>query len=140
MTRNPEIGNTLSEFCTVSGEWSKLEILNLAKKKFLIKWYLMLQNTRVYCFWLCKFLSFWVSTFYCFWVIKGKPCPPGQIRVNIIYRQLLWHCLTIKIIYIPIFKIWRFFIFNRIFHVFVISFRISMNSMTYSSSDTFFYY
>ena len=39
-----------------------------------------------------------------------------------IYRQFLWHCPTIQIIYIPIFKIWRFFVFTIIFHLFFINF------------------
>ena len=56
---------------------------------------------------------------------------------KVIYRQLSSHFAAIQFIYIQIFKIWRFFIFIIIFHVFVISFNISINGMTYSTSDTF---
>ena len=31
LTRNPEIGNTLSEFCPISEDWGKLGIPNLAQ-------------------------------------------------------------------------------------------------------------
>ena len=37
LTRNPEIGNTPSEFCSISGHWGKLEIPNFARKS-LTKW------------------------------------------------------------------------------------------------------
>ena len=57
-----------------------------------------------------------------------------------IYRQILWHYPFIQIIYVLIFKIWWFFIFIIIFHVFIISLHISINSMTYSTSDSFFYH
>ena len=58
-------------------------------------------------------------------------------ELKTIYMQLLWYCPTIYITYIWIIKIWWFFIFIIIFYVFVISFYISMNSMTYSTSNTF---
>ena len=31
LTRNPEIGNTPSEFCPISGDWDELGIPNLAR-------------------------------------------------------------------------------------------------------------
>ena len=38
LTRNPEIGNTPSEFCPISGDWNKSGVPNLAQT-FLIKSY-----------------------------------------------------------------------------------------------------
>ena len=55
LTRNPEIGNTPSEFCPISGDWGKLEIPNLAQTP-LIKCYWMLQNTRVTAFTISELL------------------------------------------------------------------------------------
>ena len=49
--------------------------------------------------------------------------------LKLICRHRLFHCPTIQIICIPIFKIWRFF-FIIMFHVFVISFCIAMNRVT----------
>ena len=46
LTRNPEIGNIPSEFYPISGDWSELEIPNLAGMS-LIKCYWMLQNASV---------------------------------------------------------------------------------------------
>ena len=43
-----------------------------------------------------------------------------------------------QIISVPLLKIWLFFIFNIIFHVFVIGFGTSMNSMTWNSSVRLF--
>ena len=59
---------------------------------------------------------------------------------KILYWKLLRHCPTIRIIYIPILKIWWFFIFIVIFHVFVITFCISINRVTYCSSNISFYH
>ena len=62
--------------------------------------------------------------------------------LKIIYWKLLQHCPTLQIIYIPTLKtlnIWWFFTFIIIFHVFIISFCISINRVTYSSSNTFFW-
>ena len=53
------------------------------------------------------------------------------------FRHLFQHYPSIKITYIPILEIWQFFIF--IFHIFVISFHILINSATYSTSNTFHY-
>ena len=53
--------------------------------------------------------------------------------LKIIYRWCLWHCLSIQIIYVPILKIWWFFIFIIIFHAFIISFHISIKRVTYST-------
>ena len=53
LTRNPEI--TPSEFCPVSGDWSELGILNLARTS-LMKSYWMLQNARVTAFTISRFL------------------------------------------------------------------------------------
>ena len=47
-----------------------------------------------------------------------------------IYWKLLRHCTTILIIYISILLIWQFFFFIIIFHLFVISFCISINRVT----------
>ena len=56
LTRNTEIGNTpASEFCTVSGDWCKLWIPNLARMS-LIKYYCILQNSRVAAFTVFEFL------------------------------------------------------------------------------------
>ena len=53
-----------------------------------------------------------------------------------IYWELLQHLLNIWIIYIPIFKIWGSFIIN--FNIFIISFCISMNCVTYPFSNSCF--
>ena len=55
LTRNPGIGNTLSEFCAISGDWGKLEIPNLAQTS-LIKCYWMLRNARVTAFTISELL------------------------------------------------------------------------------------
>ena len=49
LTRNPEIGNTPSEFCPISGDWGKLWIPNLTRMS-LIECYWMLQNSSVTVF------------------------------------------------------------------------------------------
>ena len=49
LTRNPEIGNTPSEFCPISGDWCKLWIPNLERMS-LIECCWMLQNSRVTAF------------------------------------------------------------------------------------------
>ena len=49
-------------------------------------------------------------------------------KFKVIDEQLLRHCWIMQIIYIPIFRIWKF-TFTTIFHVFVISFHISMDSV-----------
>ena len=49
--------------------------------------------------------------------------------LKIIYCKILGLCSTISLIYIPILKIWRLFIFIIIFYVFVISFCISINRL-----------
>ena len=46
LTRNPEIGNTPSEFCPISGDWGKLGIPKLAWM-FLTKCFWMQQNSMV---------------------------------------------------------------------------------------------
>ena len=55
-----------------------------------------------------------------------------------IHLQLLWHCQLIKSIYVPVLKTWWFFIFIIMFQVFIISFCVSVNNMTYFTSDIFF--
>ena len=60
-------------------------------------------------------------------------------KIKVIDKQLLRHYWIMQIIYIPIFRIWKF-IFTTSFHVFVISFYISMDSVTYSSPYRFFYH
>ena len=49
LTRNPDIRNTPSGFCPISGDWDKLGIINLIRTS-LTKFYSMLQNTRVMAF------------------------------------------------------------------------------------------
>ena len=60
--------------------------------------------------------------------------------LKIIYKWLLCHCPSIQFFYVPMLKIWWFFIFIIIFHIFVIRFHILINSMTCSTSDNFFYH
>ena len=55
-----------------------------------------------------------------------------------IHLQLLWHCQLIKSIYVPVLKTWWFFIFIIMFQVFIINFGVSVNNMTYFTSDIFF--
>ena len=62
-----------SEFCSISGDWGKLGILNLPWI-FLIKFYWMLQNARV-------------TAFIIFELLRENQ-PPSQIRVKI-FNQLL---------------------------------------------------
>ena len=64
------------------------------------------------------FFTFLIITFYKIF-IKLRSIFDS---LEIIYRKLLRHFLSIKSIYIPIFKIWWFFIFIIIIHIFVISF------------------
>ena len=59
---------------------------------------------------------------------------------QVIYWIILLHFPTVKMFYIPILKIWQFFIFILIFHAFMISFFILIKGMIYSSSNTFFYH
>ena len=82
-----------------------------------------------------SFITFFVIVFYKIFI---------KLRsifdlLKIVYSKLLRHCPFIYIISIPILKAWWFFIFIIIFHVFVISFCISINRMAYSTSNTFFY-
>ena len=49
LTRNPEIGNTPSQFCPISGDWCKLWIPNLERMS-LIEYCWMLQNSKVTAF------------------------------------------------------------------------------------------
>ena len=65
-----------------------------------------------------SFFTFLIITFYKIF-IKLRSIFDS---LEIIYRKLLRHFLSIKSIYIPIFKIWWFFIFIIIIHIFVISF------------------
>ena len=51
--------------------------------------------------------------------------------------SLLQHCISVQIIYIPVLRIWYFFIYTIIFHVFVVSFWTLMNNMASSSSEPF---
>ena len=62
MTRNPEIGNTPSDFCQVSEDWAKLVTPNLARMSLM-----KLLNTAK-----CHGYSF-----YRFLVIKEKPSRLG---------------------------------------------------------------
>ena len=60
--------------------------------------------------------------------------------LQIIYRNLLQRCPTIEIIYIQILKIWRFFTFIIMFHIFVSSVCISIITVTYSFCFFFFFF
>ena len=60
--------------------------------------------------------------------------------LKIIYWKAFRHSPATKIIYIPILNIWRFFILIIIVYVFVISFSILINRVTYSSSYTFLHF
>ena len=64
------------------------------------------------------FIVFFITDFYETFIKFINIFPP----LKIIYWQLLWRCQNIQIIYMPIFKIWRFFIFILIFHIFIIRF------------------
>ena len=56
-----------------------------------------------------------------------------------VYRQISGQDPAIlKLIYIPVIKIWSFFIFIIIFHIFIISVYISLNRIICSIVDTFF--
>ena len=76
----------------------------------------------------CSYLSIYIKLRSIFYPLK------------IIYRKLLRYSPTISSIYIPLLKIRRSFFFIIIFHVFLISFCILINRVTYSSSYTFFYH
>ena len=74
LTRNPEIGNTLSEFCPISGDWSEFWIPHLAQM-FLIESYWMLQNSRVT---VCTVFELFREN-----QLGGKTTPsPTQVRVK----------------------------------------------------------
>ena len=76
LTRNPEIGNTPSEFYPISGDWGKLWIQNLAQMSP-IKYYWMLQNSSVTALTVFELLRENQ--------LGGKitpPPPPTQIRVK----------------------------------------------------------
>ena len=79
-----------------------------------------------------SFIAFFIIAFDKIFIIPRCFFNP----LKAIYRQLLWNCPFIQTVYIPIFKIWWFFIFIIILHIFVISFSILINSMRYSSSKT----
>ena len=81
-----------------------------------------------------SFITFFDIEFYEVFINLRSIIDP----LKIFYRKLLQHCPTIYIIYIPIFKTWRFFIFVILFHIFLISFCASMNCVTYSSCNSFF--
>ena len=55
LTRNSEIGNTPSEFCSISGDWGNEEIPNLERTSP-IKCYWMLQNASVRTFTISELL------------------------------------------------------------------------------------
>ena len=90
------------------------------------KWYVILKRL-----WrLCKVLGYWTIVIIAFYEIFIKfKCFFNPFKV--ISSQVLWHCPTIQIIYILIFQIWPFFISIIIFHVFVITFFILINSVTF---------
>ena len=88
LTRNPEIGNTQPELCPISGDCSKLETPNFARKS-LMKCYSMQKNA-----------------FYHFWVIKGKTTggrgrgvkltPSPRLYPGTIY-WVITHCIFVVI-------------------------------------------
>ena len=49
LTRNPDIGNTPSEFCRISEDWGELGLSHLARMS-VMKYYRMLQNAKVRAF------------------------------------------------------------------------------------------
>ena len=98
----------------------------------------------IICFWNQILPSFFgchklgISMFSYIFIVFLKFCSFISLK-KIFFEIIFAFCLaSIQIIYIPILKIWWFFIL--IFHVFLISFCILMNSMTYSTSDTCFYH
>ena len=72
LTRNPEIGNTPSEFYPISRHWGELGIPDLAQTS-LIKCYWMLRNARVTALTVSELL---VEN------QQGGKITPTQIRVN----------------------------------------------------------
>ena len=78
----PEIPKSeipLSEFCTISGDWEKFWIPNLARISLI-----------EYCLKAAKFQGY---SFYRFWVVKGKPTggwisPSRQITGNVLISIL----------------------------------------------------
>ena len=55
LTRNPKIRNTLTEFCTISGDWHEVGIPNLAWMS-LVEFYRMMLNARVTAFTISELL------------------------------------------------------------------------------------
>ena len=73
-----------------------------------------------------SFITFFIITFYEVFIKLWSTFNPPKV----IHWKLFWHFPTKWIIY-PIFNIWRLFIFIIIFHVFIVSFCISMNRVTF---------
>ena len=116
------------EFAT---SFSIFSIFALSGKKGKSLW-------KLYAFLRCQhqhqsFIIFIITAFYEI-LIKFR-CFFNSFKI--FYRQILWHSLTIQMIYISISKVWRFIIFIIIFMHLLLVFYISINSVTYSSSDTF---
>ena len=75
-------------------------------------------------------LTFFIIAFYEIFIKMRSILDP----IKFIYSKLLQHCPTIWIIYIPVLTVWSFFILIIIFYIFIISFCISINELTYFSS------
>ena len=78
-------------------------------------------------------ITFIIIAFYEIFIKFTNTFNPFKVT----YRQLLWQCPSIYIIYIPIFKLWQFLILIIIFHILIISICISINRVTYFTSNAF---
>ena len=65
-----------------------------------------------------SFVTFFIIVFYEVFIKLRSFYYPFKM----IYRKLLWHCPTIQFIYISVIKIWCFYIFIIIFHIFLLAF------------------
>ena len=103
LTRNPEIGNTPSEFWPISGNWGSLGIPNLARMSLMKCYEFLLWMSLMRCP-LLNAAKCQCYSFYRFWVIKGKPIMGGgggkiiltQIRFKFLSAVensflVLWH-------------------------------------------------
>ena len=79
------------------------------------------------------FVTFFVIIFYEFFIKFELVFP----LFKVIHRNFLWHFPPVQIVHIPLYKIWRFFVWGVSSHALIISFFVLMNCMTHSTSDTF---
>ena len=99
---------------------------------------------------LCKFSGYWISTSrknilcnyhrYSFFMKYSSISVVSSDHLKLPEGNFCDIAQTEKMNYIPIFKIRRLLILIMILYVFVISFCISIESLTYSSSDILFYH